>query len=1582
MLGRLLRAIVVIAALATVPASAASKDPAARGLDLFVHAPKTVPSGATLPVQVRVYGFPTVSTLTPLAGATVEAAWDPESLGEKVATAPEPVEIACDAAGRGHLEILVPPGRSTLKLLVSARWQGHERTRTLEVERSQRHELDLRVSDTDVVPGGKVSAWVVLRDRLTGQPAGKKAVDVALKEGSVERFSRRLVTDHAGTASTEVSIPFVEDPEWKWNLSARTATGHGDEAEATVTLGVREETPQTPSMRAHWRARSVPPGAKASFVAEVRDGTGRGIPNQSLRYWVGQRGLQAPKDDKTWLSSSTEIRTDADGLATATVETSKTISLRGSTLALVTKTLVEGHPLSGQDTLTLATPAPELEMLPEFGVLLPGQPQRLFLHATSDDKPLAAEFVLTGHGLSARVRTNPRGWGEVVWNLPAEIGALVPDQVNTGCAGEVAATVHARWIATGSAAAPTIDRCLRVDRDAVAAVRPGNPMARAGEALPVRILGAKGSASVMLKGPGDGAWQSTWIGDAGRGGTVMLPSSTIGEWTLGAAGVAIPKNKNVLDGGILVLPRVLPRLSVTREKSDGIAPGDRVVVEAVLDDGHGQPLVGSVSAVVFDKAGGTHPERLLALDTRRSLAASASIAEQDVDGFLDGDSRFEIERWAAVAKGAGSTPPPAFDPAATVSEQIDKAFRQVVQSLEGAVYESSSDPERLRDARVRMATGFALNPELLTLATEAMDEPPLTPGGEPWHLSDLMAVDGQVNFDHVARRVTRLKLFHLLAKLRNFVHENKLGVDEPALRDPNALLRRMVRSEAIEAGALLDPWGHGMTFVRSAGPRIPFLSVVPGYRLLCAGPDGRFGTADDVQDPFQRVLASKTPYAKAVEEDRLVDAKWDMRVGDETVEAWGKLLQELTGQMTGDQTGEAYGVGGLGGAGSGYGSGSGGLGGRSSRGLDLGSAKWLPPVRTDERGHVRLTIPLGDAETTWQIVLVAMPDQGSPAVTSVDVTTALPLSVRVVTGASWMIGDVVNVPVRVRNRTEKAVTASLFLSVSGAAQILDAGASKRTIAVPAQSMVTVSARIRGSSVGTATLDAAVESAGLSDRLKHVWAIQAAGETFIAQNVTWVEQGSSVALPAGSQSTPAQGAARLVLERGIAPVLAAALDSLQPDHLTGERTFADALEVFGRVRSWAIVRGGESHVLAVRARELARQVPERGRLLRERRSGHDWERPLLVRGQFWQSIANPTSEKPERGHADTKCPPSKSPAIPEAFDWLAIAPRSDRGSENACWAALRTSVIGQLSSEKDPLILARAVLSFLDSPSQTVVATALADRLAAASPVRSDGTLVLPAALASDRSARAIVLAALARSASLRSGQKQPPAASLWSRLLVERDGRGGYGSAEATRQVVRALLETSTASPSPAAIRYIELSAKGKPIAKRDLNLADDSTVTLPLSLDTASVRIETSSPGLLARAQRPLFRSFFLPTDPAASPIHLDLAMPQSAGKEGLGSMQVNLRHDLDRSVSIMVRIPLPPGAMLAEKIANVWQVQGAIYVRTSLDSDSLPRVIPIPLRFTLSGTVTMPEATARATDDEVPIARVPARSLTVVER
>src|SRR5262249_31404774 len=149
---------------------------------------------------------------------------------------------------------------------------------------------------------------------------------------------------------------------------------------------------------------------------------------------------------------------------------------------------------------------------------------------------------------------------------------------------------------------------------------------------------------------------------------------------------------------------------------------------------------------------------------------------------------------------------------------------------------------------------------------------------------------------------------------------------------------------------------------------------------------------DDVRDPFERVLKSGTPYALAVQEDRVIDAKFDMEVSDATVDAWQKLFQELWGNTLG----ESFGAGGLGlsgigegGGGRGEGIGLGSIGpighGRGTFGVDTGVAFWSPPQRTDEHGKVRLHVPLRDIETTWRLAMIGVPDGGTPATTALEI---------------------------------------------------------------------------------------------------------------------------------------------------------------------------------------------------------------------------------------------------------------------------------------------------------------------------------------------------------------------------------------------------------------------------------------------------------------------------------------------------------------------------------------------------------------------------------------------------------------------
>ncbi len=1591
------------------PASARS-EPAARGLDLFVHAPDKIAAGGRLPVQVRVFGFPQVSTLAPLAGATIEATWDPESLGKPVAVAPPVVSAKSDADGRAHLELDVPHGTGTLKLLLSARFGEHQRTRELPIERLAARAIDLRVSDEAVVPGGTLSAWAFVRDAASGKAAPAVPVDLELNGRNVAHFSRRLITDGAGMIATQVAVPFTEDPDAGWTLIARTASGTDDDVSAVKSLHVREETPGVPSLAVHWKDPSARPGTRVTFRVEARDGTREPLAKLPFRYWVGPRGTTAPADDAAWERASTPGATDGSGVAAIDIDTPSTIARRGSTLTVVVHANAQGHALAEQDALALEAPRPELELLPEFGALLPGQAQRLFVHATFGGVALAAaDLSLEGHGLSARVHTNERGWGEVTWRVPREIGATVPVRVEGACAGEVAATVHVRPLASLSAfgAHPEpFTICVKVDRDAAAAIRPAHPIARADREISVRLVGdaavgagrKAAAASVVLVGPDRFDAASGWL-DRGSA-SLPPPDGAPGLWTISAAesnharaGAAHMDAGGVLAGNVLVVPPLLPRLRARRATGTPARSGT-IEIDADLDAGPGQFLTGTVGAVVVDARGGGQVGALLALDTRRALVAGFGLADADIDGFLEGDSRYETERWAALARSRPEPLAAAFDPVASVNAEIDKAFSAIVRSLEGGVFEASGDPERLRDVRISASGRSALNPEMMTLTTEAMPEAPTTPGGEPWRLADLMVVDRQVTYDKVASRVTRLKLFRLLAAIRDHVHEQRLDADEPMLRDPNALLRRLVRADALHASDLLDPWAHNFVFVHDGGPRVPFLSVVPGQRLISAGPDGRIGTADDVRDPFQRVLTSKTPYAVAVDEDRLVDARWDMRVGDDTVTAWKETLETLTGSQLGG--GEEFGEGGL--NGSGYGSGAGGLGGRglgrSTHGIEVGPAIWLPPVRTDDHGHVRLAVPLPDGETTWQIVLVGVPDRGTPAVTSVDVPVTRPLSVAVRTGAAWIVGDRVGVALELRNRTERALAVSLRVAASGAAALADRGPARRAIAVPAGATVAATVFVVASAVGTGVLDVIASAAGVApDAVHHEWAIRPAGERSTIADAVWVDRTATLALP----SVGADGAAptepgRLVLERGPTAALAAVLESVQPEHLHGARPIADALEICGRIRTWAIVRGGESDPLAVRARTIAAQVANR----LGAHSKHDPDAPSKARAALWKAVALPPSPGDDapaylRRKSTDDCPP-RVPPLSASLEWLDGAPRVERGAEPACWAAFIGSTLQQLGGSSDPLQLARAVIAVDDRPGYAIVAGALADRLRAAAPVGPDGTLALPGGYVGDRASRSIVMAALVRARHLGAGAAgsagapavEAAAGRMWIRLLVDREAGGGYGSTQATRIVLPALLATpgaTAAAMAGATIDWSEVARDGSVGPRHRLTLGAAAPASVALSATAASVRIAASPPGLIARIERAALRPFSRTTEAANGPLHLDVKVPWTPRAGATAPLQISLHCDLGREVPVVVRVPLPPGAALAEPVTGVRQVQGALYVSMQLDSDPLPRVVEMPLRFGLPGTVTFPEAIGRIDDDELPPTRAPARPLAIGE-
>ena len=1571
-----------VALAARSDAAGAPDDLAARGLDVFLHLPPSAAPRALLPVQVQAVGFPTAVSSSPLAQVAIEAAWDPEHLGPGVSTAPPPVRATTDGAGTAHLEVQVPDGEELdLSLLVSVRSGAHLRTRAVPVRRVKPHAVALHTSDPHVVPGSTVSAWVLVTSATTGDPVPETPVVVSLSEGGVERFTTTVTTDGAGTATAHVPIPRTEEPTWSWHLAARTVGKAGfDSGNGSVTLSTREETPGSPTLTASWRDDAVRAGERAKFVVRVRDAAGSPVAGIAVRTWFGPKGTEVPKEEAAWEKLSTLALTSAMGEVEGTADAPSTVRGAGTTLELVAKAVVDSHALAQHATVLVGATASTAELLPERGKIIPGLEQRMLLRLR-DGKgaPIKAAFSVEADGLRERVTTDAHGEAEITWHPPVDLGAL---RHIGPCAGGVAAAVVVR--AEGEVPQLGVRRepfeiCVSVDRDVSAVVRADAPLARAGDKVHVRVISPGrekipanrgGGWSLVLQNTAGTQAASAWVADGAKGTDIELPPGATGVWSLSAASPGRTSSTGrVAAGAILVTPRTLPKVSA-KIVGGRAAPGDTIEVEAELTDTAGRPLTGTVSAVMIDLHGGGSLEGLTRLDTRRALCAQADIDTERCDAFVEGDPALDPVRRGLLGAHDNAGLVPASDPSGRMQEQMRKAFRDVVHSLEGAVNEATRSADQLKDVRRKGSGGWAFNPEVLSLATAAMDPKPETPGGESLTLGDLLAIDRQVSFDNVARRVTRLKLFRVLVAMRDFKHERKLDADEPALKDPNAMLRRLVRDGKIEESTLLDPWGGTMTFSSVAAAPAPFLTVARGFELRAPGPDGVLGSADDVRDPFERVLKSGTPYAVAVDEDIIVDAKLDMELGDATVAAWTTLLEKLTGTTLGIQ--EVSGAGGLGLLGSGSGGeglGSGSGHGRISRAIPLAIAFWSPPVRTDAAGRARIRVPLGDLETTWRIALVASPDHATPATTTIDVPIALPLSARVDTGASWIEGDVLETAVTVRNRTAANVRATLTLTARGACAISDSRTNERIVDVPAGSAATIPVRIVAATSGTASLEVTTRAQGLPDDIaRHEWFVAPAGEKIDLAHIHWVDGAADLTPWLRGGPHRALGAARLVLDRGNDVALAAALESLDPDRSASPAAMADAVEVAGRLRTYALARGGESDPMAIRALEIGRIAT--GRLLAYRKASEQ--------NVKWSTVARAQSFAPgELGKLLIKlsaCPASSDISVDEldpALDGLDAEPSPIGGAVASCWDGYVANVMDAVERSHDPGALARALLSLADRPHRAARANVAAEKLQKIVALDATGAIAVGSKTADDRSARATIFAGLIRAATMPGpGKASLPRLLAWA--AVQRDPQGGYGSPRATRAVVRALL--AAASLTPRAKTTVSVIVDG---TRRNVDLGTSGTALVVLDDRAKTLQVEAA--GIIARLERPSLRAWSgAPTDALPSPVHMEVTWP-TAHTSKTGVLRVVLRHDTTRTALIDARLPLPPGVTLAESVTNVRQVQGVLAIRRLVDPGSLTTLVEIPVRFGLAGTVTVPEASARIAFEDVPRALAPARPLIV---
>jgi hypothetical protein len=213
---------------------------------------------------------------------------------------------------------------------------------------------------------------------------------------------------------------------------------------------------------------------------------------------------------------------------------------------------------------------------------------------------------------------------------------------------------------------------------------------------------------------------------------------------------------------------------------------------------------------------------------------------------------------------------------------------------------------------------------------------------------------------------------------------------------------------------------------------------------------------------------------------------------------------------------------------------------------------------------------------------------------------------------------------------------------------------------------------------------------------------------------------------------------------------------------------------------------------------------------------------------------------------------------------------------------------------------------------------------------------------------------------------------MTSRLLALRDAQGGYGSSEATRDAVRALVALDLGQPTGTRVTVRgDHGPRGQVV-----DLRPSAGAVIPLAQATTDVELELQGGPVLARLEQPALRSFLGPPDTSIAPVAVTTDWPNDAKAGTTGVVHVSYTTALGHDVDVWTRLPLPPGVELAAPVKDVVLRQGVVHIRTTVASSA---TIPLPVRFTLPGRVLVREAETTTTSEEQPRALTPARPLVV---
>lgn len=877
------------------------------GLDMAIEGNLRAVPGGRVRWFVTVYEIVKGRELRPAAGTELRA------LVSFARSAPVATAVT-DARGRASLSFAIPEGLfGSFNLVVEARSPRKvKRDFDVSIDLHNRYRTELFVDRAEVPHGAAVQVWGRVHDLARHRPASEHEVRVSAEvDGRLIGREHGLSTDERGLFRARLVAP---DESATLRVKAR-AKGAG---QVVARVGVKRD--EVPDLMVYARPDRavVSPGETVQVDVAVRTADGRPVARARLS------GLSIPEPEEPDALAQSEgkndgkndgkkkikpVYTDAKGRARVPWEVRSSDDIADVSGQI--SALREGFGVgSGTVTVRAARVPLTASFAVEGGALIPGLPGRVFVQAFHPDgRPWAGLSArLQGGRISAPATTTDED-GVAVFEATVQNG-------NTGapsaCTGP---TVAATRVSLGS---HDKELCLPVDPDATVRVR-SRPRVLAGADLQVQLFAARAVASApisvtvlsRLRGTSWAPVTRALVPGKRDRVTLAIPADATGPLWIRARPLIGGQQQEVRGGTTTVWSAPGEEFAVK------VAAAAKGTTNVTVDIGLSRDLfgaanggqVGGTGALTFAmalpvgranklfaelrKAGGQRPPTGASDGHWQGFLAARTAVDNAVSAVLRAGARVPLAMPAdAVAVGVLR------DPWRSNARFVRGRLGRLLFALESHVAENL--PDEIDNVAVRGARGWRFNSELLTILTKQLGVQAVAGlDGSPLTIEALQALDKHFVYDNVARRLTRERLLRLLVALRQFVHHEKLDYEWARRGDPRTWLGALRESEDwddsgvdLEREQFFDGWGRPFAIrkARGARARFRFLEPIVGYELLSAGPDGKFGTGDDVFDPFARVLPRGSLYGEAVGEEALLARLQGVELGRATIAALGEAF--------------------------------------------------------------------------------------------------------------------------------------------------------------------------------------------------------------------------------------------------------------------------------------------------------------------------------------------------------------------------------------------------------------------------------------------------------------------------------------------------------------------------------------------------------------------------------------------------------------------------------------------------------------------------------------------------------------------